>query len=233
MSPAPRSRADLYKDAQSHPPVAACTSANAASRDEVEGSHSVNTPPYRRTVSFLAWDGRGISCAAWGSGIGQARGMVARRMRRDTFRGLRLVQPEHRICGPAHLEGPRFLKVLAFEEKLARRPAHSDSPMSEQACGGYAGRCAHAPQACLCRSECTSDGPLCFQRRRDCRSCAALDPLTVRDAVTFSATISAVTADKRPAKMTMPGVVENTIARALPNLWHHVRHHRPQSRPTE
>ena len=44
--------------------------------------------------------------------------MVARRMRRDTFRGLTLVQPKHSICGPANLESPQFLEVLAFEEKL-------------------------------------------------------------------------------------------------------------------
>lgn len=44
--------------------------------------------------------------------------MGSRRMRRDAFRGLTLIQPEHRICGTADLESLRFLEIRAFEKLL-------------------------------------------------------------------------------------------------------------------
>lgn len=120
--------------------------------------------------------------------------MVARGMSRDTFRGLTIIQPEHRVCRSANLESPRFLEILAFEEQLTachliqmvRRPNRRAADMRGDTQVRFkhvaVGRNIH--QTAPCTFNCLETFGV-----------SPLDALTVRDAMTFSATISAVTAD--------------------------------------
>lgn len=50
-----------------------------------------------------------------------AAGMIAARVSHDAPRGCLVVQAQHRVDGPAGLEGARLLQVFALEEELATR----------------------------------------------------------------------------------------------------------------